>query len=330
MEVKSSSKKSSQRDYPRISELLSSHLKLYKHKKMKKQLKKRAKNFKDPNFPASKLSLFGYRNEFYGSQSEKLKWMNLEWARPEEVWKEVPYQFFGQSQTTEVKGGLLEGSFLFSILKILSKKRALLERLFDFKEISKHGLYSVWLFVDGLWKEVLVDDQFPVKKDPDGNTVFAFSGTTGNELWVMVLEKAFAKVLGGYSKIMGQSPDDGELVMRVLTGAPVFVAKELDVDTEEKYTRLSFLLRQGAILTCYSSEEHLRNSRSGDFVNGGQIYQILELKGTNEKGGKLVRRVRVQATCVAKRRRTSLRPNRSSQGKNISNFSEKNSKFQKI
>jgi hypothetical protein len=52
------------------------------------------------------------------------------------------------------------------------------------------------LFIDGQWQVVIVDDYLPVKKNSE-NLVFA--KPNGNEIWVLLLEKAWAKVNGGYS-----------------------------------------------------------------------------------------------------------------------------------
>jgi calpain-15 len=70
----------------------------------------------------------------------------------------------------------------------------------------------VWLFIDGLWTCVVVDDYFPLH----GNKPI-FSRNNGSELWVMLLEKAYAKVFGSYQAI--ESGLTG-IALNALTGAP--------------------------------------------------------------------------------------------------------------
>jgi len=53
----------------------------------------------------------------------------------------------------------------------------------------------VRLWIDGELREVTVDDQFPY--DPYLEN-WAFSRNTNFEIWVLVLEKAWAKVFGSY------------------------------------------------------------------------------------------------------------------------------------
>lgn len=48
----------------------------------------------------------------------------------------------------------------------------------------------------GVLREVVVDDYFPVSKK-DGNVMVA-NPAGGNEIWVMILEKIWAKLYGSY------------------------------------------------------------------------------------------------------------------------------------
>jgi len=61
-------------------------------------------------------------------------------------------------------------------------------------------------------KKVSIDNQFMVKVD--GSTAYAAQGDQG-ELWALVLEKAMAKVLGGYKALVGGSSD---WALRMLSG----------------------------------------------------------------------------------------------------------------
>ena len=51
----------------------------------------------------------------------------------------------------------------------------------------------------GDWIDVTIDDLFPCS--PFGEPLFA--GCPRNELWVMLLEKAYAKLLGSYYALNG-------------------------------------------------------------------------------------------------------------------------------
>jgi hypothetical protein len=82
-------------------------------------------------------------------------------------------------------------------------------------QINQNGCYTMRLCINGQFKNVTVDDQFPydqVQKKP------AFSKSKENELWVLLLEKAWAKVNSCYENtITGYASE----AFRFLTGAPV-------------------------------------------------------------------------------------------------------------
>lgn len=55
----------------------------------------------------------------------------------------------------------------------------------------------MWLCIDGIWKLIEVDGFVPVK--PSGTSlVFSRCREGDEELWVILLEKAYAKAYGCY------------------------------------------------------------------------------------------------------------------------------------
>ena len=89
--------------------------------------------------------------------------------------------------------------------------------LFIAKNVNKYGIYCVKLCFNGEWVAVTVDDFFPCKKDPNSDKFFpCFTKADGNELWVMILEKAYAKLYGCYLNIEGLN---GPQIFADLTGA---------------------------------------------------------------------------------------------------------------
>lgn len=71
------------------------------------------------------------------------------------------------------------------------------------------------LCLNGEFKTIVVDDQFPVEKQ---SQKMAFSQCKGTELWVMLLEKAWAKINSSYENtILGCAYE----AFKALTGAPI-------------------------------------------------------------------------------------------------------------
>ena len=82
----------------------------------------------------------------------------------------------------------------------------LVDNLFVTKDTTATGVYAVRLFKNAQWETVVVDDFFPVLdmetygETPCAGAAFAYSrGFT--ELWVPIIEKAYAKYHGGYSAL---------------------------------------------------------------------------------------------------------------------------------
>jgi len=102
-----------------------------------------------------------------------------------------------------------------SALACLAERPSLIERLFITKKVNKEGIYKVKLCKNGEWIVVTIDDYFPCH--PMGGPVF--SKAHGNELWVLLLEKAYAKLHGNYFLLRGGFANEG---LMDLTGCPSF------------------------------------------------------------------------------------------------------------
>jgi len=70
------------------------------------------------------------------------------------------------------------------------------------QKINKAGIYMVRLFINGNETLVIVDDYLPV----NSNGKPAFATCRDGELWVSLLEKAWAKVHGTYARTEGGLP----------------------------------------------------------------------------------------------------------------------------
>ncbi len=65
---------------------------------------------------------------------------------------------------------------------------------------NANGCYQLQLFLDGVWRSVTIDDRLPCtaqQKRPDGSSL-AFGRGRDMQLWVPLLEKAYAKAHGSY------------------------------------------------------------------------------------------------------------------------------------
>lgn len=131
-------------------------------------------------------------------------------------------------------------------------------------------------YINGDKREVYVDDYFPF--NPATND-WAFSKAVGNELWVLLLEKAWAKIFGSYQRI--ESGNSTEALI-ALTGAKVdFIFHEAE---KHRQNAIYIKLKKAdqlkyAIATAASSSRTGHTSR--DMKNVGLVdahaYSLLEV-----------------------------------------------------
>ena len=74
--------------------------------------------------------------------------------------------------------------------------------LFITKSVNKAGIYMVRFFLNGQETPVIIDDYLPC--GPNGKP--AFATCRDGELWVSLLEKAWAKLHGTYARTEGGLP----------------------------------------------------------------------------------------------------------------------------
>jgi hypothetical protein len=92
--------------------------------------------------------------------------------------------------------------YFLSSLASLAERPELIRRIFS-RYAVREGIYSVWVRVRGVPTEVIVDDYMPTHR---GNLVFSKPRAGTQEVWVLILEKAWAKVHGTYEAISGGYP----------------------------------------------------------------------------------------------------------------------------
>jgi calpain-15 len=118
----------------------------------------------------------------------------------------------------DISQGSVGNCYFLSALASLAEYPSLIRRLFNTDEVSKTGMYAVNLYINGEFKMVEIDDFFPCTEVEPGKFESAFSRPYKNRvLWVLILEKAWAKVNGSYDLSDGGYTSHA---ISCLTGAP--------------------------------------------------------------------------------------------------------------
>ena len=100
-------------------------------------------------------------------------------------------------------------------------------------ETNYAGCYGVKLFVNGFRKTIWVDDQFPFDDRPEKD-VWAMGHISKEwEIWVNLIEKAYAKVLGSYEAMEGGKPYQA---FNLLTGFPSDCLWHDDYNVDDLWT----------------------------------------------------------------------------------------------
>eukprot|EP00931_Biecheleriopsis_adriatica_P107481 TRINITY_DN81823_c0_g1_i1.p1 TRINITY_DN81823_c0_g1~~TRINITY_DN81823_c0_g1_i1.p1 ORF type:complete len:950 (-),score=132.17 TRINITY_DN81823_c0_g1_i1:47-2896(-) len=130
-------------------------------------------------------------------------------------------------RAADLRQGAVGDCWFLSALAVVAERHDLILKLFAGGcERAASGCYLLRLFLDGQWACVVVDDSFPCtdkQRRPDG-TGLAYSRASSKQLWVPLIEKAYAKSHGSYKAISGGHVAEA---LHDLTGAPV---ETLDFD----------------------------------------------------------------------------------------------------
>lgn len=158
--------------------------------------------FCDPDFPADERALFHNPSSLPDSH---LPIPCVQWLRPHEVCtqagEEAPQLFVDSATSSDVVQGALGDCWLLSALAVVALHReGLIAQIFtpSAAEGLPPGSLTVQFWMDGRWQRVTIDDRLPC--DVNGRLLYAHS-IQPNEMWVPLLEKAFAKVCGSYESL---------------------------------------------------------------------------------------------------------------------------------
>lgn len=136
--------------------------------------------------------------------------------------------------------------------------------------MQESGLYALKLYLDGVPREIVVDDLLPYDSHKE-QWAFSRSGQDldGKEIWVQLLEKAWAKIYGSYQRI--EAGDIGE-AFTTLTGAPTHMFNHEDYadDPEKLWKFLETGDSRGYLMTtAVASGQEAKYDSKGNQVSSG-------------------------------------------------------------
>mmetsp|Transcript_30085 Transcript_30085/g.75937 ORF Transcript_30085/g.75937 Transcript_30085/m.75937 type:complete len:619 (+) Transcript_30085:63-1919(+) len=182
--------------------------------------------FTDPDFPPEDASLGQVggdaAHQEAGRSDAQVIWVRaMDFSKPDVNMRTAhPHLhnsdmclFEGRIEAKDILQGALGDCWLLAAMATLSEHEGAINSLFLTPEVDPRGQYKIRLFdpQDSKWKTIVIDDHIPCEIDPntvdgvrrghDGHPEAQYAHPHGNEIWAMLLEKAFAKLCGSYSAI---------------------------------------------------------------------------------------------------------------------------------
>ncbi len=239
--------------------------------------------FKDPYFPPNINSLLSMnkKGEYIDKENgdhnaNKLGRdyaKSLTWKRGTTIREDMKI-FDEKIHIKEISQGSLGDCYFLSSLAALSTFPYLLREKFRLSQVNKYGYIEIILFIDGEWQIVFLDDYFPYD-----SYHFCFAHPYENIFWAVILEKAWAKINGGYSNIIGGWCSDP---IEVLTGFPCKTLTNSSFSSQELFK----VLEEGNSKKLMTASTGYVDESCG--LAGNHAYTIIQAKKWEEKGIYLV------------------------------------------
>ncbi|XP_051521013.1 calpain-9-like [Myxocyprinus asiaticus] len=179
---------------------------------------------------------------------------NVEWKRPKEI---CPFpQFIVDGATRmDICQGVLSDCWFLSAVASLSLYPSLMDRVIPSGQSFQQGYngsfcFRFWQY--GEWIKIRIDDRLPTR---NGRLMYLRSAKE-DEFWSALLEKAYAKLNGGYNSLNMGFPHEA---MADMTGGitEVFMVSSLP---QALGSFLQPLLQKGALINCGNSQGPLEKS----------------------------------------------------------------------
>jgi len=232
------------------------------------------KPFVDPEFPPNRKSL---------GNNDPHKWYRLSQMKvPHRSGRIAPADclFNDSISASDVAQGAMGDCWLMAAIATLCERPALISNCFITRTFNPFGRYKIRLYDTSKNKFVIltIDDHVPV--DPTTLKPI-YSHLMSNEIWPLLLEKAYAKLKGSYQSLSGGLPLDA---MRTLTG---YSGEHLILSGDKKtkeatFKKLQYYFNSGCLIAAGSKGQDKTRTEGRDKVEGsivgGHAYSVLAIK----------------------------------------------------
>ena len=186
----------------------------------------------------------------------------------------------------DINQGSLGDCYFLAVLSSLAEFPKRVHELFETDEVNTVGIYEVKFYINGRRTSVIIDDYLPVIK---GTKKLAFAHSEESEVWVCLLEKAWAKLHGSYATTAGGIPD---FAANHLTGVPSESLRHEDHKDLDEFWELlkSADRRKFTMMACSLGEGEEENE---DGIISGHAYSVISIHEFMHEG-ELVRLLKLR------------------------------------
>ena len=274
-------------EIPRLEQILSHAIIEENHASIARTLESASDVFIDPEF-----NLESNREATVNAKTDdesRLKWDEFKWQRLADL-PSGPGRMYSKIEPNNIVQGALGTCYFLCSLSSLAERPAFIKRLLDSEQINENGAHTIWLNLNGIWKQIVVDDHFPLNQDD----TFALASAREPDRWVSFVEKAYAKAFGSYQIIDGGYEIEA---LRDLTGAPYECIENEDMKkVDPLWNKLVESDQKGYVMVCSinNDEGAKRETKKETGLFGGHAYSLIATAMVIGSNGKQYRIVQVR------------------------------------
>eukprot|EP01114_Cavostelium_apophysatum_P007275 TRINITY_DN1929_c0_g1_i1.p1 TRINITY_DN1929_c0_g1~~TRINITY_DN1929_c0_g1_i1.p1 ORF type:complete len:718 (-),score=206.71 TRINITY_DN1929_c0_g1_i1:60-2213(-) len=244
------------------------------HEQLEKEIidfcRKNNSKFEDKQFVADNFALYKTGTGPHTKVAQ--------WKRPSEFCPD-PKLFVDGVEAGDVIQGALGDCYFLGALSVVATRKDLLEPLI----VSAHpeyGFYQIKFFKNGDWQVVTIDDRIPC-----ANNVPMYSRCKDvNEIWVPLIEKAYAKLHRCYEAL-----DSGSIAAALtdLTGEATQIYNFKDENVKKMisdgslWEELKYFASESFLMGCSFNSDGPTETDNGMGILGNHAYGILDVKQPN-------------------------------------------------
>lgn len=171
--------------------------------------------FIDYGFPPEILSITSNNQHTKFEEFDKATWKRAhELFINKDDSNKSSAQLYEGIEPNDICQGILGVGHFLATISATAEFPSRIIKCFITRKPNRHGVYSIRFFIQGEETEIIIDDSIPCFKDTNEPL---FARPNGNEIWVLMMEKAMCKIYGSYTMAEQGKPWKA---MELLLGAP--------------------------------------------------------------------------------------------------------------